>query len=274
MKRILIPTDFSKYADQAIEAGAIIARKNNCEIILINMLELPGQMNDQLTGATSIPAVMLFKKKSEELLTSIREREYLKGIPITEVVRLDGAYDGVTSYSKNNNIDLIVMGSQGSSGIEEIFIGSNTEKVVRLSDIPVLVIKSEVKNFDIKNIVFASDFSDEIKKPFVKMLQFSKLFDAKLNLVMICTPSSFKSTSAAEKIIKEFVSEFEMPDYSTAIYNDHNIEKGITNFTNSKNGDLIGICTHGRTSLNHFFNGSITEDLVNHASRPVITFKI
>ncbi len=274
MKRILIPTDFSKHADQAIEAGALIARKNNCEIILINMLELPGQMNDQLTGETSIPEVMLFKKRSEQLLKSIKERDYLQGIPITEVVLLDGAYEGVTSYSKNNNIDLIVMGSHGSNGIEEIFIGSNTEKVVRLSDIPVLVIKSEVNNFDIKNIVFASDFSNEIKKPFEKLLAFSKLFNAKLNLVMICTPNSFKSTKVAEKIIKEFVADFDMPDYSTAIYNDNNIEKGIVNYSNTINADLIGICTHGRTALNHFFNGSITEDLVNHAVRPVITFKI
>jgi len=274
MKRILIPTDFSKYADQAIEAGALIAKKNNCEIILINMLELPGQMNDAITGETSIPEVMLYKRKAEQLLKNIRERDYLKGIQITEIVRLDGAYEGISSYSKKNNIDLIVMGSHGCNGFEEIFVGSNTEKVVRLSDIPVLVIKGEVKDFGIKNIVFASDFSKEIKKPFLKMLEFSKLFEAKLNLVMICTPNSFKTTTVAEKIINEFVAEFDMPAYSTAIYNDTNIEKGITNYSNAINADLIGICTHGRIALNHFFNGSITEDLVNHEVKPVITFKI
>ena len=274
MKRILIPTDFSKYADQAIEAGAMIAKKNNCEIILINMMELPGQMNDAITGETSIPEVMLFKRKTEQLLKSIKDRDYLKGIPITEVVRLDGAFEGISSYSKKNNIDLIVMGSHGSSGIEEIFVGSNTEKVVRLSAIPVLVIKTEAKYLDIKTIVFASDFSKEIKKPFLKMLEFSKLFEAKLNLVMICTPNSFKSTIAAEKIIKEFVAEFDMPTYTTSIYNDTNIEKGILNYSNVVNADLISICTHGRTALNHFFSGSITEDLVNHAAKPVITFKI
>ena len=274
MKRILIPTDFSKYADQAIEAGALIAKKNNCEIILINMLELPGQMNDAIIGETSIPEIMLYKKKSEQLLKNIKKRDYLKGIEISEIVRLDGAYEGINSYSKENKIDLIVMGSHGCTGMEEIFVGSNTEKVVRLSDIPVLVIKSEVKDFNIKNIVFASDFSNEIKKPFLKMLEFSQLFDAKLNLVMICTPNSFKSTIAAEKIINEFVAEFDMPDYSTAIFNDTNIEKGITNYSNAINADLIGICTHGRIALNHFFNGSITEDLVNHEVKPVVTFKI
>jgi nucleotide-binding universal stress UspA family protein len=274
MKRILIPTDFSKYADLAIEAGAQIAKKNNAEIILIHMLELPGQANDAITGETSIPAIMLFKKKAEEILKSIKNRPYLKGIPITEVVQLDNAYSGIATYSNNNNIDLIIMGSHGSSGFEEIFIGTNTEKVVRLSNIPVLIIKHEVDDLNIKKIVFASDFAKEIKKPFLELLKFAKLFNAKLKLVMICTPNSFKSTSAAEKIMKDFITEFDMPEYSMEIYNDTNIEKGITNYANAKNADLIALCTHGRTALIHFFNGSISEDLVNHTSRPVITFKI
>jgi nucleotide-binding universal stress UspA family protein len=274
MKRILIPTDFSKFADQAIQVGAQIAKKNNCEIVLIHMLEFPGQMNDAITGETSIPEVMLFKRKAVEKLKSIKDRPYLEGISITEVIRLDGAYDGISSYSNKNDIDLIVMGSHGTSGIEEVLIGSNTEKVVRLSNIPVLVIKKEVEDFDVKNIVFASDFSEEIKKPFQKFLKLATFFNAKINLVMICTPNSFKSTSVAEKIMKDFAAEFEIPGLSLNIYNDTNIEKGIINYSNAIEADLIGICTHGRTALTHFFNGSISEDLVNHVSKPVITFKI
>jgi nucleotide-binding universal stress UspA family protein len=61
---------------------------------------------------------------------------------------------------------------------------------------------------------------------------------------------------------------------STHIYNDVNVEKGILHFAKSINADLIGMSTHGRKGLSHFFNGSISEDLVNHAKRPVITFKI
>jgi nucleotide-binding universal stress UspA family protein len=52
------------------------------------------------------------------------------------------------------------------------------------------------------------------------------------------------------------------------------IEKGIINFADSVDADLIGMCTHGRTGLAHFFNGSISEDIVNHTVKPIITFKI
>lgn len=274
MKRILIPTDFSKYADQAIEAGAKIAQENNAEIVLIHMLELPGQANDAVTGETSIPAIMLFKKKADEILKNIKNRPYLKGISVTEVVLLGNVYNGISTYSNTHDIDLIIMGSHGSSGLEEIFIGTNTEKVVRLSNIPVLIIKNEVGDFNIKKIVFASDFSKEIKKPFVQMLNFSKLFNAELKLVMICTPNSFKTTTAAHNTMKDFVAEFDMPEHTIEIHNDTNIENGILNYANLKNADLISLCTHGRTAINHFFNGSVSEDLVNHTSKPVITFKI
>jgi nucleotide-binding universal stress UspA family protein len=166
------------------------------------------------------------------------------------------------------------MGSHGTSGFNELLVGSNTEKIVRYSNIPVLVIKKELKEFKANNFVFASDFSKETLKPFRKMLEFAKIFNSKLFLVTICTPASFKTTAATEKIMEDFASNFDMDDYSTHIYNDTNIENGIINFSKSVKADLIGLCTHGRTGLAHFYNGSIGEDLVNHASKPVITFKI
>ncbi|MWB95642.1 universal stress protein [Flavobacterium sp. GA093] len=274
MKRILVPTDFSEHAEDALKVAAQIAQKNNSEIVVLHMLELPSQMNDAITGGVSIPETILFMKKANEMLDAITERPYLEGINVTEIVKIDKTVHGISSVSKENEIDLIVMGSHGTSGIQELLIGSNTEKVVRHSEVPVLVIKKDINDFNAAHIVFASDFSDETKKPFKKLIEFTEFFNSKLHLVMICTPNSFKPTHVAEKIIDEFVAEFHLSNYSTHIYNDTNIEKGIINFSNSVNADIIGMCTHGRTGFAHFFNGSISEGLVNHAVRPVITFKI
>lgn len=274
MKRILVPTDFSAHAENALKAAAQIAKKNNCEIFLLHMLEVPSQMNDAITGASGIPEVMLFLQKAKEALENTKTKNFLKGIEVSAHLKFEKAHDGILTFSKKNNIDLIVMGSHGVSGIEEMLIGSNTERVVRLSEIPVLVIKKDTPEFKTSHFVFASDFSKEIKKPFKKMMEFASIFDAHLHLVMICTPNSFKPTALSEKIIQEFVADFNIKNYTTSIYNDVNIEKGIINFSNSINADLIGLCTHGRTGLSHFFTGSISEDLVNHTRKPVITFKI
>lgn len=274
MKRILVPTDFSEHAEDALKVAAQIAKKNDSEIIILHMLELPHQSNDAIFGGVSIPETMLFMKKANETLDKVSNSPYLDGISITEIVKMDKPIHGITQVSQDYNVDLIVMGSHGSSGVEELLIGSNTEKVVRNSEIPVLVIKKDITHFNVDNIVFASDFTEETKKPFEKLLNFTKFFDAKIHLVTICTPNSFKPTHVVEKATEEFINSFNLTNYETHIYNDTNIEKGIINFSNSINADIIGMCTHGRTGFAHFFNGSISEGLVNHAVRPVITFKI
>jgi nucleotide-binding universal stress UspA family protein len=274
MKRILVPTDFSKHAEYALKVAAQIAKKNDGEIFLVHMLELPTSGNDALSTAHEIPELMLFKNAAVNKLDTVMNADFLEGIKISKMIQFEMAFDGIVKNGKAHNVDLIVMGSHGASGFQEMFIGSNTEKVVRNSDVPVLVIKREESDFNANNFVFASDFSEEIKNPFENVFGFSKKFNSQLHLVTINTPNNFKSTRVAQKAMDEFVAEFKINNCSTHIYNDVNVEKGILHFAKGINADIIGMSTHGRKGLSHFFNGSISEDLVNHAKRPVITFKI
>lgn len=274
MKRILVPTDFSQHAEYALKVAAQIAKKNNGEIFLLHMLELPNEGKDAVSQGHDIPEIMYFKKRAEEKLDEITNAEYLNDIDVSVIIKIEGTFEGIIGISKKNEIDLIVMGSHGSNGFKEMIIGSNTEKVVRTSEVPVLVIKKDTGDFNVNKFVFASDFSDEVSKTFENAVEFSNKFGAHLHLVSINTPNNFKSTTVAEKIMSDFVSKFKINNFSTHIYNDVNVEKGILNFANSIDADLIGMSTHGRRGLAHFFNGSISEDLVNHSVRPVVTFKI
>ena len=106
-----------------------------------------------------------------------------------------------------NDIDLIVMGSQGASGLQEMFIGSNTEKVVRRSKIPVLVIKKEVDDFVVDNIIFASDFNKESKSTFHRVVHFAELFNAKVHLLYINTIHNFNTTKNIEERIAGFMKD-------------------------------------------------------------------
>jgi nucleotide-binding universal stress UspA family protein len=274
MKKILVPTDFSEHAGYALKVAAQIAKKNNGEIILLHMLELPHQAGDAIGQGTDIPEIMIFKNAVINRLEDLMDDECLEGLKVSEVIQFELAFNGIMNISKKNDVDLIVMGSHGASGFKEMFIGSNAEKAVRFSEIPVLIVKRDEGDFDINKFVFASDFSDEIKAPFKKVVEFANKLDAELHLVMINTPSSFKPTHIANEIMNDFISSFSVNKSSCHVYNDVNVENGILNFANYIDADLIGMCTHGRKGLSHFFNGSISEDLINHAVRPVVTFKI
>ncbi|WMW77672.1 universal stress protein [Flavobacterium sp. 20NA77.7] len=274
MKTILVPTDFSKHAEYALKVAAQIAKKNNGKIIILHMLELSTSGNDALSTAHDIPELMFFKNAAVNKLEELQESSYLNGIDVSSVVQFHMAFTGIIENAEKHHVDLIVMGSHGASGFQEMFIGSNAEKVVRNSTIPTLVIKKEEETFKADSLVFASDFSDEIKKPFAKVIEFAKSFNSHIKLVNISTPNNFSPSRVAEKRMQEFIAEFDFQNYSTHIYNDLNVEKGILHFAKDSNSDIIGMCTHGRKGLAHFFNGSISEDLVNHSKRPVITFKI
>ncbi|OUR91549.1 universal stress protein UspA [Flavobacteriales bacterium 34_180_T64] len=274
MKKILVPTDFSKQAENALKVASQLAKKHNSEIYLLHMLELPLQEVDALSHESPLPEAMFFIKLAHQKFEAVMASPYLDGITVHETIQKSNEFNGIIQTCHENQIDLIVMGSHGANGFKEMFIGSNTEKVVRSSDIPVLVIKNEHDNFQVENFVFASDFKNDNKETYKQATKFAEAFDAKIHLLMVNTANKFTTSTKAKNRISNFIEGHPFDNYTVNIYNDETVEKGILNFSKELNADLIGISTHGRQGISHFFNGSISEDLVNHAKRPVITFKI
>ena len=276
MKNILVPTDFSEQAENALKVAAQFAKTHNADIYLLHMLELPMQLIDPTSNNNSqnLPESLFFMKLAHKRFEEVLASDYLEGVTVHETVHFHEAFDGIMEVSKEHDCDLIIMGSHGATGFKEMFIGSNTEKVVRYSEIPVLVIKQEIPNFRVDNFIFATDFSEETKRPFNEAVKFANKIDANIHLVYINTANKFKTTEEAEKKMSNFLEGMESKTFNLHIYNDRTIEEEILNYAQSIDAGLIGISTHGRKGLAHFFNGSLSEDIVNHAKRPVITFKI
>lgn len=274
MKKILVPTDFSKEAENAIKVAAQLAEKHSCELILLHMLDLPLVQLNAGSSPADLPEALYFMKLAHKQFEEIMNQPFLQNVTVTEMVDFHDINTGIKEVGKEHDIDLIIMGSHGATGLKEMFIGSNAEKLVRTSDIPVLVIKNEHENFNIEEFVFASDFENDNKETFKQAVKLAEMFNAKIHLLMVNTVSNFKTTASAKVKIQDFIKGTTFSNYTINIYNDETAEKGILNFSHIINADLIGISTHGRQGIAHFLNGSLSEDLVNHAKRPVITFKI
>lgn len=275
MKTILVPIDFSDQANYAAKVAVRIAEKTNAKIHLLHMLEIPTNVLDSVNYSRSnYPSAFIFIKKTREKFKKFKKSPIFSNVALTGSMRLHRAFEGIIEESKKIKADLIVMGSSGATGLEEILVGSNTEKVVRNSDIPVLVIKKDIENFNLKNAVYASDFNLKSKNAFKKIIRFAKFFDTKLHLLKVNTIQNFETTKESSNRIKAFLDGSELQNYSLNIFNDVSIEEGILSFAKEAEVDLIILVTHGRKGLAHLFNGSISEDLVNHAKLPVLTFKM
>ncbi len=279
MKKILVPIDFSEYSEYALQAAATIAKKQNAEIIVLHMLGLSEAVLTKNEGQ-EVAEAMYYMKLAEKRFATFLDKDYLKGIKVTETVQNYKIFSEINEVAHENDVDLVVMGSHGVSGLrEEVFIGSNTEKVVRTSDIPVLVIKNPGDNFKMDEVVFACDFKMENLRPYHNAMKLFESLGANVHLLYVNLPGErFKSTNQMEDRVKEFLFKADAGNlevYDKVVYySDYTVESGVFNYSNKIDADVIAIPTHGRRGLAHFFSGSIGEDIANHANKPVLTFKI
>ncbi|HLF35226.1 MAG TPA: universal stress protein [Cyclobacteriaceae bacterium] len=286
MKKILVPTDFSEQAKNALDFAIQIARRSEAAIILLNVLDYPGLSTVwmgglNIIGGTEPPADhldetfvnSLLDKAKDELADSIRTAGGT-GMNITPKVEIGNPYFCISEKITAEDINLVVMGTRGISGLEDVLIGSTAEKVVRLSQCPVITIKQKCELNKIKHMIFASNFEEKQDHIVEELLKMQQILDATLHLVKVNTPNNFQSNQVMTREMKEFVEKYGIRKYTTNLYNDYLEEDGIIHFAEDIDADMISLATHGRTGLMHLLSGSIAEDVVNHARRPVWTCRI
>jgi len=275
MYKILVPVDFSEKSNYAVKMAAKIGKNIEAEIYLLHLVELPSGIVDMGAGSNfSIPESMMYLRKVKEKILDLKATYFHDDQIVKYSIKFQNPFEGITDYVKKINANLIVMGSKGVSDFEEMIIGSNTEKVVRTSTIPVIVVKADSKKFKFKKLVFASNYDDENKVAFVDFLNFAKQFKTEIHLLKINTASSFENSFVTKEKIKDFIKDFDLPTNTIHIHNDDSVVKGITNFAKEIEADLIALTTHGRSGLSSLFNSSIAKSVSKSVLRPVITFKI
>jgi nucleotide-binding universal stress UspA family protein len=279
MKKILVPVDFSKPSLHAVDMAADIARKTGARLVLLHVVEeivgnsmnVEGQVG---TGDNWEDKVFTLKliEKAKKQLAKLTEDSKLEGVKVTTELRVGTAYHGMNQIIIDNKVDLVVMGTSGRSNLEQMIIGSNTEKVVRTSHCPVLTIHDKPANKDFKSIVYATSLNkdEEVFSRIVRTTQ--RTYDATVHLVRINTPGNFQRDVVVKKYMADFAKKLQLKDFTINVFNDLSEEEGIIYFADSINADMIAMATHGRTGFAHVLAGSIAEDVVSHSRRPVLTF--
>jgi nucleotide-binding universal stress UspA family protein len=277
MKKIIVPIDFSEHSEYALKTAAKFAKRYNAELLALHMLEMSDVMLSASDGLQHQKAAF-FLQLAEQKFETFLDKDYLKGVNLTPIIKHFKVFSEVNDVALKNDVDLIVMGSHGTSGMKEYFIGSNTERVVRNADIPVLVVKNEMGNVNFEVVAFACDFSEECIKSYLNAMSLFKNMGSKVYMVYVNLPNDrFKSSLEIEKRVVNFFNKADgnldkMKDVHYV--SDYNVEDGVLTFSNKIGADLIAVPTHGKKGLAHFFEGSIGEDVANHSTLPVITFKI
>lgn len=282
MTHLLIPYDFSEEALHALDFATELAdRLDNVSLEVLHVLETPTMTGfATMGGGESLPAIesqvffLELTERRKKQMKELEEKHASKPYKFKTRLKLGNAFQGIHESIQTENPDLVIMGSKGTSGLEEVILGSNTEKVVRRAACPVITIKSAVSPKDIRKIVFASSFREHTPEIAARIKRLQRLFEATLYLVLVNTPSNFEPSRDSIKRIRDFAKTYDLENVQAEIYNAISEEVGIIQFAEDVDADLLAMTTTGRTGFLHLLTGSIAEDVVNHAKRPVWTLRV
>ena len=273
MKKILVPCDFSDPAIQAFRFAVEIANQSKGEIILLNVVELPVMHDTVLMPTLNFEMEFLkdMKANAEKNFSKMKTKWASDGPKVSSFIEHGPIMTTIGHIAEKKKVDLIVMGTKGASGLKEFFVGSNTEKIVRKSTVPVIAVKKFAKASSIKNIVFPNTLGKDQEDLTMKVKALQEFFKAKLHILYVNTPANFQDDKSIKRHLKEFVDRFMIKNFTLNVFNDLEQESGMIHFAHEVRADMIAMATHGRRGLNHLMMGSIAEDIVNHIDCPIWT---
>lgn len=275
IKKVLIPIDFSETATMAISHGAFMAKLFKAELILLHIMEKNWNAFDIVVPEIKIEAPSDLSEKIQTKLDELAEKtrsEY--GVKISTISTSGNVCDEVVTVANDVQADIIVMGTHGVSGFEELFVGSNTYKIVTLSQIPVLSVQAHAKNVGFTNIVLPIDGSDHSRQKINHAVVLAKHYACKINIVGLL----FDDEDAAEErklnIKLDQVDEYLKKTgiaHTRKVLRTSNHARTTMDFAASVGADMIMIMTDQEESGS--FLSSYAQQVVNHSTIPVMSIQ-
>jgi len=249
-----------------------LAKVTNAKIYFLHLLSIPaGWIYEPGHTNRMYPDVT---EKVDQVTEQLKKMQKLAEDQKVEAVyhlSMNDDKKSINQYVEEHGIDMIIMGSHGASGMKELFVGSNAQKVIRFSDIPVLIVKENSKSVLVPEIVFVSDFEAEAMKPFEKVLHIAHLLQAKVHLLYVNTPAFFNDTASINERMESFEALTSNMLARSSVHCDYVFEDGIQQYCNKYSIGLVAIATHGRRGFSRILIGNDAEKVVNHLSTPVLS---
>lgn len=287
MKTILFPTDLSKSSKKAFEIILPFCNRLGAKLHLLHSLNVAQQyvsMSLSSTGDPTIPgmepefmaeSIEQQKDQAKKELSEMMAIAEAAGINAEATLSLEELHEDISNYSDKWNADVIVMSTHGASGFKEAIIGSNAQKIVRNAKVPVLTINDKIDSLDVNKMVFASDFlEDKINEKLTWVAALANGLESELHLLYVNTPAYFEESAHSIKRMKKVCEQYGLDKATQAIYNDFNIDEGVLHYADHVDADLIVLVTHSFHGLKKFLSDNVSETVVNHANRAVLTLHL
>jgi nucleotide-binding universal stress UspA family protein len=275
MKKILVPVELTHNSNILLQYANFMSELTGAVIHLFHVAQLPDFYISELED------YKLYEKELKEALNRIRTAslkslQEMKVNYFTDLFTIEcdvklakNIYNEIIDYAEKLNPDLILMGSPEQEKSARIKIGSNTERVLRLTKTPVVVVNNPVGTLKLKKIVFASDFQKESVKNFKFLDSFLTGYNTSVRLLYINTKANFEEYEVIKDRIEKFKKNFK-GDFSVVIRAGKSIESSIVRYAKSINADMIALGVKRKQGLSLYFTDKITESVISLSDIPVL----
>ena len=275
IRKIVIPYDFSETASLALEHGVFMARFYRAVIILIHVVE-SRSFTSSITSAFTKTDDEEVKESANQKLKEISEDIHHKsGIKVLYTTKSGSIYKNIVTLAKDEEADIIIMGTHGVSGFQEFFMGSNAYRVVSESSCPVITVQAHAKRIGFKSLVLPVDDSPASRQKVPLVTYLAQKYNSVVHIAGLMTDND-ELWERKFKIKVEQVEEFlEKHDvkYTTKYIHGDNLAKMTMEYATGIDADLVVIMTEQEPNITGFFLGNYAQQVVNHCKVPVMSIR-
>jgi len=273
MKKILFPTDFSSNADHALRYAIGLCESLNAELILFHSCRADAMDYQMQSENLSEESITL---ESINRLRDYREKHLseMKNLQVIEKVIYGLAVDTIVETAAKMKVDMIIMGTKGASGLQEVLLGSNTAAVMERAKCPVLAIPEKSLFRPIEQMAFATDFRENDIEAIVYLSSIASLFNAKLIIVHVAdilVPDNYEN--ALFDVFKEEIDKRVLyKNITFEVIKGANAPKAMNEFVKERKVEMVAVSTRKKNVFTRLFDVSFTKQLAYHSVAPVMAF--
>jgi len=256
MNTLLVPVDFSETSVSAYRFALELAAIEKSKVVAVNVIDLP---------------IKQLELEAKEKFEALESKFNIDGIDTSLFVELGGIVTTIEQMIADQNPTAVIMGTRGAKGLKEIVVGSNTEKIIRNSPVPVWAIPHYVQVSKLKTIVVPFDLRTDNAEAIERIKDVQKLLGAEAKLLYINTALNKKDEDEALNELKIFQSRFGFSDSDLFVRTAYDEADGIIQFAKEVKADMVAMITHARKGISHWLSGSLTEEVANHIEFPIFT---
>lgn len=271
MNTILCPTDFSTNAAKAIDYAVMLALKTESKLVLFHSYHLPprapGVIRGRQQGIGDEAGESL-----EELKKVILEDEANKSLTIDTFARPGMAVDAILNAVEELKANMIVMGTQGVSSLDDILLGTITSGVIKKCNLPVMAIPSKAEFGGISNIMYASDMDEEEETAIKQLIKIGEQFSARIDIVHVLEDENDMTKSQIQKMEKLYHEKYNYKDMHFRTVVNEDILDGLNSFINENPVDVVAMQTEKRNFFEKLFVPSLTRQMAQYTEVPMLAF--